>query len=380
MVKRITILGSTGSIGKQTLEVLDKIENKEEFSITGLACNSNLETFIPQIEKYSPKVVHVGNYDAYKTLKSKFPNLEILTGEENLINISTTDTDILLTATTGTVALKPTLCAIDKKIDIALANKETLVMAGDVVMKRAKENGVKILPVDSEHSAILQSSKGNFENIKNIIITASGGPFLNKTKEEIRSASVEQALNHPNWHMGKKITIDSATLMNKGLEVIEAHHLFNMDYKNIKVVIHPESLLHSAIETTDGSVIGQIGVPSMHIPIQYALTYPKRQRGIKTESFDFFDKNFTFKRPDLEKFPCLNLAYKAGMQGGIYPCVLNTANEIAVGKFLKKQINIEGIVKIVEFALERTEDVKNPSIDDIFAADIEAKRMILEKF
>lgn len=374
MVKRITILGSTGSIGCQALEVLDNIENKEDFEITGLACNSNLDKFIPQVKKYNPKRVYIENEEAYKKLKSEFPNLEILTGKKGLVDISINDTDMLLTATTGVVALEPTLKAIENKIDIALANKETLVMAGDVVMKKAHDNGVKILPVDSEHSAILQSSSGDFHYIKHIIITASGGPFLNKTTEEINNAKAIDALKHPNWNMGKKITIDSSTLMNKGLEVIEAHHLFNMSYENIKVVVHPESIVHSAVEMVDGSVIAQIGRPSMHIPIQYALTYPKRINGIETSSFSFFDKNLTFRKPDVEKFPCLQLAYEAGRKGGIFPCVLNAANEVAVMKFLKNEINIGGIIKIVENALNKAPDIKNPSLDDIFNADIEARK------
>ena len=376
MAKRITILGSTGSIGTQTLEVLEKIENKNEFEISGLACNSNLDKFIPQIEKFHPKRVFIGDNNSYKKLKTLYPKLEILTGENGLIEISTKETDILLTATTGTVALKPTLSAIENKIDIALANKETLVMAGDVVMKMAHDKGVKILPVDSEHSAILQSSNSDFHFIKNIIITASGGPFLNKTEAEINNATAKEALNHPNWNMGKKITIDSATLMNKGLEVIEAHHLFNMDYNNIKVVVHPESVIHSAVEMLDGSIIAQIGLPSMHIPIQYALTYPKRVTGIKTESFSFFDKTFTFKRPDLEKFPCLKLAYEAGKKGGIYPCVLNAANEVAVYRFLRGEIKIDGIIKTVENALNNAPEIKNPTLDDILAIDIETRAKI----
>ena len=369
MKKRITILGSTGSIGTQTLEVLENIENKEDFTVEGLCCNSNLEKFIPQIKKFNPKKVHINDFEAYKKLKKEFPKLEISTGEKDLIEFSTDNTDLLLTATTGTIALKPTLAAINKHIDIALANKETLVMAGDIVMKKAKEKGVKILPVDSEHSAILQSSGGNFHLMENILITASGGPFLNKTTKEIEQAKAIDALKHPNWNMGKKITIDSSTLMNKGLEVIEAHHLFNVPYNKIKVVIHPESIIHSAIEMVDGSVIAQIGNPSMHIPIQYALTYPNRKKGIKSNSFSFFDKNLTFKTPDYEKFPCLKIAYEAGLKGGIYPATLNAANEVAVYKFLDGKINIKGIIDIVEKALNKAVEIKNPTLEDIFEAD-----------
>ena len=352
MQKRVTILGSTGSIGTQALEVLENIENKEDFIIEALACNSNLDKFIPQIKKFRPKRVSVSDFESYKKLKNEFKNLEILSGEEGLVEIASKDTDILLTATTGKVALKPTVEAIKNKVDIALANKETLVMAGDIITNLANKNNVKIIPVDSEHSAIMQASNNDFEYVNYIIITASGGPFLNKTKEEINRANANEALKHPNWHMGKKITIDSSTLMNKGLEVIEAHHLFNIPYEKIKVVIHPESIVHSAVEFIDGSIIAQMGNPSMHIPIQYALTYPKRQKGIKTNNFSFFDKTLTFKTPDYDKFPALNLAYNAGKEGGIYPCVLNAANEVAVKKFLEGKINIEGIIKTVEYALD----------------------------
>ena len=378
MQKRVTILGSTGSIGTQALEVLENIENKEDFIIEALACNSNLDKFIPQIKKFRPKRVSVSDFESYKKLKNEFKNLEILFGEEGLVEIASKDTDILLTATTGKVALKPTVEAIKNKVDIALANKETLVMAGDIITNLANKNNVKIIPVDSEHSAIMQASNNDFEYVNYIIITASGGPFLNKTKEEINRANANEALKHPNWHMGKKITIDSSTLMNKGLEVIEAHHLFNMPYEKIKVVIHPESIVHSAVEFIDGSIIAQMGNPSMHIPIQYALTYPKRQKGIKTNNFSFFDKTLTFKTPDYDKFPALNLAYNAGKEGGIYPCVLNAANEVAVKKFLEGKINIEGIIKTVEYALDNAPNIKNPSLNDIFNIDIETRKKSLE--
>lgn len=375
MQKRVTILGSTGSIGTQALEVLENIENKEDYIIEALACNSNLDKFIPQIKKFRPKRVSVSDFESYKKLKNEFKNLEILFSEEGLVEIASKDTDILLTATTGKVALKPTVEAIKNKVDIALANKETLVMAGDIITNLANKNNIKIIPVDSEHSAIMQASNNDFEYVNYIIITASGGPFLNKTKEEINRANANEALKHPNWHMGKKITIDSSTLMNKGLEVIEAHHLFNIPYEKIKVVIHPESIVHSAVEFIDGSIIAQMGNPSMHIPIQYALTYPKRQKGIKTNNFSFFDKTLTFKTPDYDKFPALNLAYNAGKEGGIYPCVLNAANEVAVKKFLEGKINIEGIIKTVEYALDNAPDIKNPSLNDIFNVDIETREM-----
>jgi len=365
--KNLTVLGSTGSIGTQTLEVLENLKNKELFNVIGMSCGNNTELFIEQIKKFRPKKVCVGTEKGAKEIKSIFKNLEVYFGEDGLVELADDKSlDIMLTGTSGCVGLKPTLKAVENGVDIALANKETLVMAGSIVMEAAKANNVRILPVDSEHSAILQSSNGKFDLLNKIIITASGGPFLHKTKNEILHAKCTEALNHPNWHMGKKITIDSATLMNKGLEVIEAHHLFNMPYEKIEVVVHPESIIHSAVEFLDGSVIAQLGVPSMHIPIQYALTCPAREVGIKSESFSFFDKKLTFEKPDLEKFPCLKLAYEAGKEGGTMPVVLNAANEEAVYKFLRGEIGIGDIPKIVEQKMASHNVIKKPSINEIF--------------
>jgi 1-deoxy-D-xylulose-5-phosphate reductoisomerase len=283
-------------------------------------------------------------------------------------------------AVSGKIGLKPTLAAIKNGINIALANKETLVMAGEIVMNAAKENGVNILPVDSEHSAIHQCLK-NISEVKKIIITASGGPFRENTIEEIKAATVEQTLAHPKWNMGKKITVDSATLMNKGLEVIEAHHLFGTSYDDIEVVIHPQSIIHSAIEYVDGSVIAQIGLPSMHIPIQYALTYPERIEGIKSESFSFLDaKRFDFEPPDLEKFPCLRLAYEAGEAGGSAPICLNAANEEAVFAFLQGKIKLYQIFETVNKMLSQHSLIKTPSIDEILAIDEEVRIKTRELF
>ncbi len=399
--KNLVILGSTGSIGTQTLEVLEglekaakdthKVQNAPEtqdpsesakknisFNVLGMSCGSNIELFIEQIKKFCPKKVCVGSKEGAKEVKSIFPNLEVLCGEEGLIELADDkNADIMLTGTSGCVALKPTLKAIENGTDIALANKETLVMAGDIVTKAAKANGVNILPVDSEHSAILQSSNGNYELLNKIIITASGGPFLHKSRDEIKNATFKEALNHPRWHMGKKITIDSATLMNKGLEVIEAHHLFNLPYEKIEVVIHPESLVHSAVEFKDGSTVAQIGTPSMHIPIQYALTYPSREYGIKSNSFSFLGQTLTFEKPDFEKFPCLKLAFEAGKTGGTLPVVLNAANEIAVHKFLRGEIGMGDIFKIVERETKNHTPIQNPTLDEIFEADKETRQRVL---
>lgn len=343
-MKKITLLGSTGSIGTQALEVLDYLD---EYEVLALAAGKNVRLLCAQIEKYRPKRVCIQKQEDVQLVKSKFPQVEVLWGLDGLMELcSDTQNDIILVATSGKIGLKPTLRAIENKINIALANKETLVMAGEIVMKKAKENNVKILPVDSEHSAILQCLSDKNNDPYKLIITASGGPFLNKTREEMGKSNALEALKHPRWHMGRKITIDSATLMNKGLEVIEAHYLFNMDYKDIKVVIHPQSLVHSFVEFIDGSMLAQVGFPSMHIPIQYALTYPKRCKGIKTDGFSLFGQTMTFEKPDLDKFRCLKMAYKAGLDGTSSLVVLNAANEVAVNNFLEGKIHFLDIEKL----------------------------------
>lgn len=374
MKKRISILGSTGSIGKQALEVVDCLQ--EKFEIVGLAAGSNLEEFKKQIIKYNPEFISVKTQELAQELKKDIKNKEILWGNDGLVEIAkNTQNDIVLSAVTGLNGLFPVLAAIDNGIDVALANKETLVAAGNIVMKKAKEKNVKILPVDSEHSAIFQClASREFSNAKKLIITGSGGPFRNKSLEEIKNATLEETLAHPNWSMGDKITVDSATLMNKGLEVIEAHWLFGVDYKNIEVVIHPQSIVHSAVEFLDGSVIAQMGLPSMHIPIQYALTYPKTFEGIKTGTMDFAQiGRLEFEKPDLEKFPCLNLAYEAGIKGGTYPTVLNASNEETVYAFLRGEIKLTEIYSIVYKALEQHNCIQNPELDDIIEADKEAR-------
>ena len=277
--------------------------------------------------------------------------------------------NIILVACSGKIGLKPTLAAIKNGIDIALANKETLVMAGDIVMNEAKKYGVNIIPVDSEHCAIHQCIK-DINQVDKLIITASGGPFLHKSVEDMKNATVEQTLAHPRWNMGKKITVDSATLMNKGLEIIEAHHLFGFDYDNIDVVIHPQSIVHSAIEYVDGSVIAQLGLPSMHIPIQYAITYPERFAGIKSKSFSFSDiARLDFEKPDYEKFPTVKLAYKMGKLGGTATACMNAANEEAVFAFLDGKIKLYNIYEITKKMCDEHEVINNPTIDEIFAVD-----------
>ncbi|MBQ4123486.1 1-deoxy-D-xylulose-5-phosphate reductoisomerase [bacterium] len=382
MRKKVAILGSTGSIGTQALEVIDKIS--DEMDVIALSAGNNVSLISEQIEKYSPKVVSVKDETAVRSLEKKYPNVNFFCGENGLLHIAGLDEiDILLVAVSGKIGLKPTIKAIENKKDIALANKETLVMAGDIVMKLAKENGVKILPVDSEHSAIFQCLSERSE-VKHLVITSSGGPFRNSTKEEMEDADLSEALNHPRWKMGKKITVDSATLMNKGLEVIEAHHLFDIDYDDIKVVVHPQSYIHSAVEYNDGSIIAQIGNPSMHIPIQYALTYPKRVEGVETESFDFVKASkFEFFEPDLDKFPSLALAFEAGKKGGTYPVCMNAANEEAVFAFLEGKIKFLDIYKITKNIFDEYTPVQNPDIDVIINEDAKVrevtKKLIAEK-
>ena len=363
--RKISIIGSTGSIGTQALEVIDKI--RDRFEIIALAGGSNVELLKKQAEKYQPKLV---SSSANPELLAGNHNAKILTGMDGLEEIcSNRENDIILVACSGKIGLRPTLKAIENGIDIALANKETLVMAGDIVIAKAKEHGVKIIPVDSEHCAIHQCIK-DISQVDKLIITASGGPFLHKTVDEMKNATVNEALAHPRWNMGKKITVDSATLMNKGLEIIEAHHLFGFDYDDIEVVVHPQSIVHSAIEYKDGSVIAQLGLPSMHIPIQYAITYPERYEGIKSKSFSFAEiARLDFEKPDFEKFPTVKLAYKAGKTGGTATVCLNAANEEAVFAFLDGRIKLYEIYEITKKIYDEHEVIQNPTIDEIFEVD-----------
>lgn len=367
MKKKISILGSTGSIGTQALEVIEKLGDK--FEIISLSAGGNIDLLNEQIAKFHPKSVCVSK-NADKVIGCD----KVLSGSEGLDEIcSNTENDIILVAVSGKIGLEPTITAIKNHINIALANKETLVMAGDIVMKLAKENGVDIVPVDSEHCAIHQCIK-DIAQVSKLIITASGGPFLHKTIDDMKNATVEQALAHPRWNMGRKITVDSATLMNKGLEVIEAHHLFNMPYDKIDVVVHPQSIVHSAIEYVDGSVIAQLGLPSMHIPIQYAICYPERFEGIKSKSFSFSEiARLDFLAPDYDKFGFLNLAYSAGRTGGSATVALNAADEEAVFAFLDGRIKLFDIYEITEKIYSEHNVVKTPSIKEIFDIDKEVR-------
>ncbi|AKL95442.1 1-deoxy-D-xylulose 5-phosphate reductoisomerase Dxr [Clostridium aceticum] len=353
MTKKLSILGSTGSIGKQTLEIIE--EHPEKFKVVGLAVMQNIDELEMQIQKFQPKLVAVFDEEKAQILASRISaNIKICSGIEGLIEVATHDkADLVLNAVVGSIGLLPTLEAIRSKKTVALANKETLVAAGELVMKECLKNNVKILPVDSEHSAIFQCLNGEkITDISKIILTASGGPFREWSYEEIQSATFKEALKHPNWDMGKKISIDSATLMNKGLEVIEAKWLFHVDVDKIEVTIHPQSIIHSMVELKDFSILAQLGIPDMKLPIQYALSYPERIKG-EVRRLDFKKVNqLTFTEPDVKRFPCLALAYKAIEIGGTMPCVLNAANEILVDYYLKNRIGFYDIAEYITRIME----------------------------
>ncbi len=373
MSSKITILGSTGSIGVSALKVLRSIEHN--FEIYGLSCHSNLKLFEEQLSEFKPAVAAVASFKALKSeeyarLKKKFPAITFFEGQEGVIELAGQKADILISAIVGAAGLMPTLASIPNIKRLALANKETLVMAGDIVIQKVKECGIELIPIDSEHSAIF-SMIDNMDKsgISRVILTASGGSMRNKTLEEMHKITPEEALIHPTWKMGKKISIDSATLMNKGLEVIETHHLFNLDYNSISVIIHPESIIHSMVETIDGAVYAYMTVPDMIYPIFNALVYPE----VKKNPFSRLDftkiGKLEFIKYDIDKFPALELCYSAGRAGGTMPAVLNAANEVAVHAFLEKKILFTDIVKIVEKTMNKHKIINNPDISDIFAFD-----------
>ena len=370
-MKKISLLGSTGSIGTQTLDVVRNYP--EEFQVTALAASSNIEKLEEQIREFKPKMAVVFNEAKAEELKQKIQDLdvEVLSGMDGLLAAATEESaDIVLTAVVGMIGIRPTIAAIEAGKDIALANKETLVTAGHLIKPLAKEKGVKILPVDSEHSAIFQSLQGeNRGQIHKILLTASGGPFRTRTLEEMKDVQVEDALKHPNWVMGRKITIDSATMVNKGLEVIEARWLFDVDLDQIQVVVHPESVIHSAVEFEDTAVIAQLGTPDMRLPNQYALFYPDR-KPLGGEWLDLFKLGtLHFEEPNLEVFKGLKLAYDALRIGGSMPTVFNAANELAVAKFLDRKIKFLDIPDIIEKAMENHTVVPSPSLEEILETE-----------
>ncbi len=369
-MKKIAILGSTGSIGTQTLEVVR--ENKD-IKVLGLAAGSNIGLLESQIREFRPQLAAVWDEEKAKELRVRVSDVEvqILSGMEGLVAISVMEgMQMLVAAVVGMIGIRPTIEAVKAGKDIALANKETLVTAGHIIMPLAKEKNVRILPVDSEHSAIFQSLQGNEGNaVHKILLTASGGPFRGKTQEELLNISVEEALRHPNWSMGRKITIDSSTMVNKGLEVIEAKWLFHVDVDQVQVVVQPQSVIHSMVEYEDGAVMAQLGTPDMKLPIQYALYYPER-RYLPGRRLDFWDLGkLDFEKPDMETFYCLALAYEAGREGGSLPTVFNAANELAVRQFLDREIKYLEIMQIIEDCMRAHKNIKDPTLEQILETE-----------
>ncbi len=372
-MKKIAVLGSTGSIGTQTLEV---VRSNADMEIVALAAGTSVEMMEKQIREFTPRIAGMWTEEAAADLRARIAdlNVKVVAGMDGLLEIAAMEeSDVLVTAIVGMIGIRPTIAAIEAGKDIALANKETLVTAGHIIMPLAKEKGVSILPVDSEHSAIFQSLNGEPKNrIEKILLTASGGPFRGKTYEELKNIQVEDALKHPNWAMGRKITIDSSTLVNKGLEVIEAKWLFDVTFDQVQVVVHPQSIIHSAVQFVDGAVIAQLGTPDMKLPIQYALTYPDR-RGMDGKRIDLFSLGqLTFEAPDVETFPGLALAYQAGTIAGSMPTVYNAANEKAVALFLDRKIAYLQIPQLIQECMEHHKVISNPSVEEILATEQEA--------
>ncbi len=374
-MKNIAILGSTGSIGTQTLEI---VREQGDLKVQALAAGRNIDLLEAQIREFKPKLAAVWKEEDAQNLRIRVKDLpvQVVSGMEGLIDVAVIpESEILVTAIVGMIGLQPAVAAIRAKKSIALANKETLVTAGHLVMPLAREYGVPVLPVDSEHSAIFQALNGESENkIHKILLTASGGPFRGRTRAELADMQAEDALKHPNWRMGKKITIDSATMVNKGLEVMEAKWLFGTDLDQIQVVVQPQSVIHSMVEYEDGSIIAQLGTPDMRLPIQYALYYPKR-RPLSGRRLDFFELgSITFEKPDMDTFEGLRMAYEAAKQGGNMPAVFNAANECAVAKFLNKKISFLEITQIISDCMSNCEYIENPKLDEI----LETERAVCE--
>ena len=380
-MKKIAILGSTGSIGTQTLEIVRK---EPDLQVTALAAGANGELMEKQVREFHPSLVAMWTEEAARDLKTRLGDLpvRVVCGMEGLLEVAVhEEAEVLVTAIVGMIGIRPTIAAIEQGKTIALANKETLVTAGHIIMPLAADKGVSILPVDSEHSAIFQSMHGeNKERVSRILLTASGGPFRGKTREELASMTVEDALKHPNWSMGKKVTIDSASLVNKGLEVMEAKWLFDVELDQIQVVVHPQSIIHSAVEYVDGGIMAQLGTPDMKLPIQYALFYPDR-RPMDTGRVDLFRlKQLTFEEPDTDTFRGLTLAYRAARRGGSLPTVFNAANEKAVALFLQHKITFLQIPELIESSMEQHKVIEHPTVEQILDAEAAAYEYIEQKF
>ena len=380
-MKKIAILGSTGSIGTQTLEI---VRTNGDLEVTALAAGNNIDLLEQQIREFRPKLAAVWKEERAAELKSRVRDMdiEIVSGMDGLLSVAAEpESEILVTAIVGMIGILPTIEAIKAGKDIALANKETLVTAGHIIMPLAKERGVSILPVDSEHSAIFQSLQGGQRKaLHKILLTASGGPFRGKKREELKNIQVEDALKHPNWEMGRKITIDSSTMVNKGLEVIEAKWLFGVTVDQIQVVVQPQSIIHSMVEYEDGAVIAQLGTPDMKLPIQYALYYPER-RYLPGDRLDFAAlQQITFEKPDMETFYGLKLAYEAGRRGGSLPTVLNAANERAVAMFLDRKIGYLQIPEIIQACMENHKNIENPTVEEILKTEQETYEFIKNRW
>ena len=381
-MKNIAVLGSTGSIGTQTLDIVRN--NTDELKIKVLAAGSNVELIEKQIREFKPEIAVLYNADKANELKIKIADtgVKVLSGMDGMIEAATfDDVDTVVTSMVGMIGIKPTIAAIKAGKNIALANKETLVTAGHIIMPLIKEHKVSLLPVDSEHSAIFQSMNGeNRKRISKILLTASGGPFRGKSYEELKNVTLEDALKHPNWAMGQKITVDSATLVNKGLEVMEAAWLFDVDVSMIQVVVHPQSVIHSMVEYEDTAVIAQLGCPDMRLPIQYALFYPDR-RFLDAKKLDFFEmKSLTFEKPDMDTFKGLKFAMKAAEFGGSMPTVFNASNEEAVAMFLNKKIGFLDIYRIIEESMNRHTVISNPDIDTVLSVERDTREFIRKSF
>ena len=380
-MKKIGILGSTGSIGTQTLDIVRK---EKDLKVVAMAAGSNVKLMEQQVREFQPRLVAMWSEEAAADLRTRLGDMpvKVVCGMEGLLEVSTAEEmEVLVTGIVGMIGIKPTIAAIEQGKTIALANKETLVTAGHIIMPLAAAKGVSILPVDSEHSAIFQSLNGERkERVSRILLTASGGPFRGKTRRELESMTVEDALKHPNWSMGKKVTIDSASLCNKGLEVMEAKWLFDVELDQIQVLVHPQSIVHSGVEYVDGGIMAQLGVPDMKLPIQYALFYPDR-RPMDTGRVDFFRlKQLTFEEPDTETFRGLALAYQAARQGGSMPTVFNAANEKAVALFLQKKIRFLQIPELIEASMEAHKVIANPTVDQILETEAATYEFIKQKF
>lgn len=379
-MKNISILGATGSIGIQSLDVIKN--NPHKFKLNSISIGENITKLREILKHFSPELVCLKNKDDFERMHTEYPNIKFTYGNEGLLEIATFNkSDTIINSLVGNIGLLPTIYAIESHKNIALANKETLVTAGHIINKKIKQYNVELIPLDSEHSAIFQCLNGKtHEDIKNIILTASGGSFRDKTREELKNVTIEDALKHPNWSMGAKITIDSATMANKGLEIIEAHFLFNVDYQNIKVILHRESIIHSMVEFNDSSIIAQLGTPDMRVPIQYALTYPDRIQNKNFKPLNFEEiSSLNFSKVDLSRYPCVKMAFDAGKLGGTATTVFNSSNEEAVRLFLTKKISFLDIENLIEKSLSYYGVIENPDLNTIIELDKEVKSFVYEK-